>query len=836
MTRKPHQPLDFSAHAEVGSPRAPEPELVPMPQAEADEGPFAEPDLDLEIADEAIHFSPVTVQVAEGPEGSVTRRPETPPRSAERMFRPAPAEPKSDGRLGYGAALVFSLIWAGGLIMFWLGYQGRVAPLDFQPLALTVLGLLAAAPIALAWMLAYVLRQAMHVAAEARYARSQAVDMLQPAALASAGAGSAVEAVRQEIDKAAAAAAQARHELKTLSEVLASETAKLIDAAAASARTASSLTTAFAHERSELGALGASLDAQAGAVVEAINSQAEMVSQASDLAETQIREAEAALAARAADLAAAAGETTEAARLAGEDLSRQTARLEAAGTGVSEQIRVVEESLAEQRAALVAASHSLRAEQEDFAAQIESQQAQLSEILSQAQGGTAELEDTAARGGEALRQLVAQATDQYRELADAAAEERDIFGATALQSVGALSEAVRHERDLLQEETQQAIEAMTRAAGEARTAATSQAEAARQHIDELSEAAFAAGQKADTAFEARLAEARALIEQSAELVEDAGRRAGERLSQSLAGARETVEEIEAMLRDVEARTARMPAEAEAQGAQVKAAVEQGVDDLLATARKAAEETQAIDQAFQERVHRNYEMLSEAVRLMGVVSGAASPARPLRSSVRAEGMLRGTSSPSATGESTFDGETGDGAPRARLKLTPTATDEEFSTVFEQASGRETPEPATPTATDGQEWTWKDLLSSIDETPDGEERLADRLIAEIGALGIDPTALMPRPRIEEIAAALQTGDQQGAREVVRKLAPAAVRRLSRRILTDISLRSTANRFLKRYESVLDDAAARDREGFATTALLNTDQGRAFLLIDAAVGDLA
>ena len=40
-----------------------------------------------------------------------------------------------------------------------------------------------------------------------------------------------------------------------------------------------------------------------------------MVSEASDLAQTQIHEAEAALAARAADLAAAAGEAVEAAVL-----------------------------------------------------------------------------------------------------------------------------------------------------------------------------------------------------------------------------------------------------------------------------------------------------------------------------------------------------------------------------------------------------------------------------------------------------------------------------------------------------------------------------------------
>src|SRR3712207_6941968 len=52
----------------------------------------------------------------------------------------------------------------------------------------------------------------------------------------------------------------------------------------------------------------------------------------------------------------------------------------------------------------------------------------------------------------------------------------------------------------------------------------------------------------------------------------------------------------------------------------------------------------------------------------------------------------------------------------------------------------------------------------------------------ALGIDAAALLPRTRLDEIGAVLQAGDAGGAREVVRRLAPAAVRRLSRRVLTE------------------------------------------------------
>ena len=74
--------------------------------------------------------------------------------------------------------------------------------------------------------------------------------------------------------------------------------------------------------------LGLQLDTQAASVLDAVERQSRMVIDASDLAQTQLREAEAALAARAADLAAAAGEAQDAARIAADDLARQTLRLE----------------------------------------------------------------------------------------------------------------------------------------------------------------------------------------------------------------------------------------------------------------------------------------------------------------------------------------------------------------------------------------------------------------------------------------------------------------------------------------------------------------------------
>jgi hypothetical protein len=171
-------------------------------------------------------------------------------------------------------------------------------------------------------------------------------------------------------------------------------------------------------------------------------------------------------------------------------------------------------------------------------------------------------------------------------------------------------------------------------------------------------------------------------------------------------------------------------------------------------------------------------------------------------------------------------------RGRLKLTPTATDDEFKAVFDAAGGQPASEEAG--------WTWKELLTTLDggdgapaEALVDDARLGDVLFGEIQAMGIDPAALLPKGRIEEIAAAIQTGDAAGGREVVRTLAPAAIRRLARRLISDGPFRARTVALTGRFSQVIAAASKNDKQGFQAAALLATNSGRAFLLLDAASG---
>jgi hypothetical protein len=769
----------------------------------------------------------------------------------EDAFRPPPGWPI------YLVALAVAVLWALAPIAFAIGYRGGVEPLRNDAFALAVFALLAIGPAFFVFGAAYMLRQGQKLAAEARRARAMAEDMLAPALTAAGRAGQVVQGVRHEILQAAEAADQARDALLALREAMAVETEKLVEGAQDSVHVAHQLVDTLGRERAEMGAMAQTLDLQAAKVVDSIGQQARMVAEASDLAETQLREAEATLAARAADLAAAAGEASDAARTAGEDLTRHIARLETAGVGVSEQVRAIEGGLSEQRTALITLSQALKTDHASFAADAERHAATLGGFISEARISATEMNDRALKGGESLRQLMADAAAQFRDLAETAHAEREEFGQSTLQSLESVSTAAAEQRGKLEAQTRAAIDARAAAAEETRVAAASHAASARAQVDQLSEAALLAGQKANQAFEARLAEARTLVEQSSAMVDQAGSATALKLEEGAASARATLAELQDMMAELEQRAARLPVNARGQIDLVRTAVAKGMDELMAQARRTAEEAQSIDAAFQERVRRNFEMLSEAVRLMGTAA-AASPfaptlletpaaARPApqRAPAKPPSFVEPESEPEVDDVMDLD-DLMEPAPaasveapdptlaealRPRLKLTPTATDEEFSAVFEAAGG---PPPDGDDLPEG-EWTWKDLLASIDGADADGERLQDQLGAELAKMGVEPGKLLPKARIDEIAAAVQTGDLEGAREVVNRLAPAAVRRIARRLTTDDGVKRQVQVYVRRYQTLVDDAVVRDPEGFLMANLLGDEAGRLYLLLDAAAGDV-
>jgi hypothetical protein len=708
----------------------------------------------------------------------------------------------------YAFAGLASALWIGG-VASWLAYETGAGGVELDALRIAVFTLIALAPVGLALMLAHASRQAAALAQETRHARDLSDALVAPTALAAREAGQVLIGLRGDIDHAALAAERARNDMALLREALAEETRRLNEAAETASRTARELATQLGAEREAMGGLGERLDRQAAGVVEAVERQSRMVGDASDLAQAQLREAEAALAARAADLAAAAGEAQDAARAASDDLARQTLRLETAGAGVAEQIHAVEEGLGQQRASLVTTAYALRTDQEDFSAQVESQRAQLVEQLSATRQASSELNRVSAQTRQSMRELVESAGDQFKALVEMSQREADGFDSATKLALDRFEALAAESRDLLIEETRRALEAMKATADESRAAAAEAVHQAQIRADRLGEALFEAAQKADQAADARIDGARRIVGETADMVDQTGEQVLNRLEAMLERMAKALADVDAAVSDVDARTARLPQEARDRVEAVRESVEQGLAALSAASRKAAEDTAVVEAGFQDRVRRNYDMLTEAVKLMGVVSGDVAPRRR---------DLALDMDPPRPPSDERDGL------RGRLKL---------------ESGPTRPQAVQSSDPSDGALGWSELSESAPApTPSAEpdlEDLTDRITAAIRRMGVDPNALLPRARVEEAARALASGDADASRHIVRRVAPAAVRSVSRRVMADSALQAEAETYVRGVARALHPAVARHDDA-EVLARLSTDGGRAFMLLDAAIGDLS
>jgi hypothetical protein len=812
---------------------------------------------------------PLTPEVAEAPVDADPAPPPEPapgepPSPAAAPFAAAPVTPRrrapkapSDAPVWLAAVFV-SVLWALAPIAFAIGYKQGKAPFDYDPFVLMILGAMAVGPAGLVWVAASLFVEGRRLRRESQRAARLADEMVAPAVAAGISAGEITTGLQSEVARAGEAAERMARQLEELRAAMESEAGRLDASARAAGSAAGEMAAGLGRERERLEGLASGLDARTTAVTDAIARQARLVGEVSDLAETQLREAEASFTARSKGFSEAAGGLSETARAAGEALGQQAVRLEGAGASLAEHMSGVERTLEARRAGVLAAAQALRAEQEGLAAEGEAHLVRLAEVGGQARLSAADMRDSAIKGGEALSSLIQEAANQFREFADAARAERDEFGQSTRHALEAVARTATEERQRLEVQTRAAIEALTQAAEQTRRAADQNAEAARTQVDQLAEAAFSAGQKANQVFEARLEEARSLIARSAQMVEEAGDATARRLEQGASSARRTLDELAGILARIEDRAAGLPERARHQAEQVREAVTESMDGLLDQARRTAEETQAIDAAFQDRVRRNFDMLSEAVKMMGSVAVAGGAQTP---SPVAPGSPDPSPPPAAPPRASAPA-AGEDTPRRRLRLTPASTvsDESFSEIFEAAGGPPealeglradlpaplAPAPAWPAAgaapgrtpPAGGGWTWRDLLSTVDADgqrtgPDVESM--DFLADEIRALGIDPTVLLPVTRVDELSTMISDGQADLARETVRRLAPAATRKLSRRLLEEPRMRRSVMDFLARYQTEIETATRRDRSGREVGALLSTEAGRLYLLAEAAAGDI-
>lgn len=776
--------------------------------------------------------------------------------------------PSTFGLGTYLLAALASALWIGGLLAFAVGFQSQLGVFAFDPFTLAVFGFLALAPVGLIGFSAFAFNQGARFAREAERAKRFADDLTRPVSDAGMTTGSVVTSIRSAIDGASDAASRVHMELTTLREGLAEETRRLLEAANESVRTTQHITQVMSEEREALGRVAQALDHQADRVVDNVERQARMVAEASDLAETQLREAEATLTARAADLTTAASDANHNTQLAGTGLEIQIVRLETASRLVKDQMSDADLGLDRQRNQLSATIDTLKFERERFEQVFTERQDQLASLVSQSLDAAQSVTRSVTDASQQFDSLSETSQDRADALSEAARQHRAAIASAAVDSLSALTDASLRHRDMLLAETQYMIQMMVQAADEARLAAEDQMANVRGQLDQLGEASFTAGQQAEAMFEARLNEARSLIEQSARLAEEAGSRSSEQLTEGLVSTRAVVSEFAELLASLEARMAKLPQDTARQAQIVTSSLSQGlvqgIEDLTHAARRAAEDSQTFDVEFQDRVRRNYEALGLAVMQLESMGkrrpATAAPPMPVRPRaplstplsaslarpVAGRPVMRAPveapvkpepSAPAAPPLATRPwASLEESLPRTRLKLTPTA--EPTMAPAPTPTPRPAPDPEPELADDSPEgsdqWTWKQLLTALEDDFVEDEQLGPTLAQEIQTMKIDTQSLLPRVSVEQIAALINTGDYDAALERVNALAQNSIRRLAKRLQSDKGLMTKAERFVEIQSNIIVEAASRDKEGFLMPTLLSNELGRAYLLYAAALAE--
>ena len=342
----------------------------------------------------------------------------------------------------YVAAAALSALWSLAPIMFAWGYRREVVPFDNDIFAMAVFAMLAIGPAVLVWVAAFLLHQGRGAGRRGPPGTGpgRGHDAAGRDGRARRRLGGPTGAPRDRTGHRRGG--QRPRGVMTLRDLLAEESERLAAAAAGSSRSAANGPGDGGRAREDA-RTGRRLGAQATGVVDAVSQQARMVAEATDLAETRIREAEAAWPrarpiwppppARRA-MQRAWPERTSRARSRG---WRPPASASATRCGCSRKPHRTARGAGGDGPRRARRPRRLRGRDRNAKG--------AADRSPHPCAGPAPANSATSRpsSAQALSQLIAQAGGELSEVAQSAAEQRDLFTAAAAQSLGALSEIGR---------------------------------------------------------------------------------------------------------------------------------------------------------------------------------------------------------------------------------------------------------------------------------------------------------------------------------------------------------------------------------------------------------
>jgi hypothetical protein len=135
-------------------------------------------------------------------------------------------------------------------------------------------------------------------------------------------------------------------------------------------------------------------------------------------------------------------------------------------------------------------------------------------------------------------------------------------------------------------------------------------------------------------------------------------------------------------------------------------------------------------------------------------------------------------------------------------------------------------------DAGEWRWRDLLKNIDESP-AAMLAGEAVVTGLRRAGVDPSRALDPDMTARVARARRRAGTGEARALVLDGALNEVRRTSAALAADPTLRGRAEEFVGEHGRLIRRAIDENDAGLLSS-LLDSDMGRAYLLLDAALSD--
>ena len=706
-----------------------------------------------------------------------------------------PDEEEEDYESSPGGLLLLSgigagLLWGAGAGAFLIGFHGFGDLTGGSPSALAGIAFVMIGPAIAFTLLGYAGREMARFAATSRRLEFATLQLVAPVDTAKAEAATLTEAISRQIDLLNRAAEGSLARLAAMEEVLRHH-ADSVQAASTDARKeVDILIENLSRERVAIGDLAEGLRTAASGVSDTIDQQAQLIDQASEAAATQAEESRAMLEKSADKLASAGGATQK----AGERVA----------VAIGEQLRDLE--------ALVEALDN-RGERLEEVASVHSESVKIAQNTSQ------ELALAAEAGAEAMKRAVDSAIDQTRRFSAVIDEETRRAAEVGASEVDRVRRAAQSARD---------------ASGDAGRVLETNVQALVDRVEELNAMSVNTATRTNEAFESR------------------------------------IKSVERAIAEVDERIAELPRTAEAHSRQLMRALQDGLRELdqVATRANANNHQQAAYLEQRNHVAERPQAAPPARRRPDARAPAPAAAPPGR---RNDGYGDARAPRGGRGEPVedpYDLRLGDervgsyDAPPKDLRGfddglvyddAPEIDDRAPPQRGANGRGRERdrrgggrPEPEAPQrggrggSQDDPEssWRWKDLLNKMDdepaEAPATDSRSGDSVVQGLRRAGVDPHRAFDPDMTSRIARARRRAGVGEARALVLDGALNEVRRTAAALAADANLRQRAEEFL-------DDHARNVRHAIDANdathlgALLDSEIGRAYLLVDAALADV-